>query len=92
MNKVLGYTLVASVLLAGCAQTVTIWRKPGATQDEERAIMQKCQYEAEAHTEEGTLEGWKREERVHKLMDLCLKANGMIVVKSGVAYEGGEAY
>jgi len=90
--KAIGYVVAVGVLLAGCAQTMTIWRKPGATQDEERLIMQKCQYESEAHSPEGMESELNRELRVHKLKELCLKANGMVIVQSGVPYKGEEAY
>ena len=68
--------------LVGCVTTgaiVTIWEKPGATEAEEQAIYKKCIYEAEAHTEVGINDESIRQERLKKLRDMCLEANGMVM-------------
>jgi hypothetical protein len=78
------------IFLAGCAETVTVWRKPGGTQDEERAIMDKCVYEAESNSQEGTTSDSSRQLRVIKLRDMCLKANGMVIVSRDTHISTGQ--
>jgi len=69
------------VILTGCGHYVSYWRKEGATQEEERMIVKKCEYEAEAHSQEGLTDKSMREDRVRKLRDMCLEANGMVRVR-----------
>ncbi|TAN58017.1 MAG: hypothetical protein EPN20_16820 [Magnetospirillum sp.] len=70
-----------ALLLMGCGTMVSTWEKPGASEEEERAILKKCEYEAEAHSEEGVMKDNMRHERVKKLRDMCLEANGMVRIK-----------
>lgn len=75
---------VGALLLVGCAQVVSVWAKPGATEEEERAIGKKCEYEAEAASQEGLTTEYARQERVRKLRDMCFEANGMVLVSRKV--------
>ncbi|CAA7612003.1 conserved exported hypothetical protein [Candidatus Terasakiella magnetica] len=68
-------------VLAGCGTTVSTWQKSGATKEEEQTIVKRCEYEAEANSQDGITSDSMRRERVRKLRDMCFEANGMILVK-----------
>lgn len=69
------------VILTGCGHYISVWEKPGATEEEERAIGKKCEYEAEAHSQDGLTNESVRRERVRKLRDMCFEANGMFRIR-----------
>lgn len=73
--------LLMGTALSGCGSIVSTWEKPGATEAEERAIGKKCEYEAEAHSQEGLTSESARRDRYRKLRDMCFEANGMILVR-----------
>lgn len=44
----------------------------------------KCEYEAEAASQEGLTTEYARRERVRKLRDMCFEANGMVLISREV--------
>ena len=60
---------------------MSTWEKPGATEEEERQIYKRCIYEAESNAEIGIVSDFDRKERIRKLRDMCLEANGMVLIK-----------
>lgn len=68
-------------VLGACGNVVSTWEKPGGTPEEEQAIYKKCVYEAESASQEGLTSESMRKERVRKLRDMCLEANGMVRIK-----------